>query len=585
MRKLKLLFLLIVIFVSSSAFSANDSATTKYWIIFADKNGIKEGDNISYNSPAYKSGLELLTERAVNRRLKTFTKENLIEFGDLPLSDNYVQNISSLGIEIIAKSRWFNGVSAYLTPYQFEKIKKLDYVTRIFAVKKLYKQRIDNTSPVFLKSYFESLLTDSSNVYDYGKSYNQMMLVNVPPVHNLGITGKGVLVASFDDGFEWRTHESLKGLNVLDEFDFINGDKNTAREDNQKYTDTKSQGGHGTSTLSCLGGFKEGSLIGPAFNSDFILAKTEYVATETPMEEDFWLEAAEWAEAYGADVITSSLVYKAFDKPYDDNSYQYKDFDGNTSITTIAGDKAAHYGIVVCNATGNYYQTDPPSLGSASDGDSVIGVGAVDKKGIITNFSSNGPTSDGRIKPDVVAPGLSVCVARMGEGNYYDFSNGTSFATPITAGVCALILSAHPELTAMQVREALRNTANNSTSPNNVYGWGLVNAFKAILYFGEVWNLNNALTIKDNNTIVRIGFASKDFSAESIVKFNYRTPKSRKFKSVDMTFVKQLEKGNYSGIYECIMDNKGNTNINLNDVEYYFSVNINGKELKSKSNK
>jgi hypothetical protein len=263
-----------------------------------------------------------------------------------------------------------------------------------------------------------------------------MMLVNVPPVHNLGITGKGVLVASFDDGFEWKTHESLKGLNVLDEFDFINGDKNTAREKNQKYPESESQGGHGTSTLSCLGGFKEGSLIGPAFNSDFILAKTEYVPSETPMEEDFWLEAAEWAEAYGADVITSSLVYKGFDKPYTDNSYSYNDFDGKTSIISIAGDIAAHYGIVVCNATGNYYQTDPPSLGSAADGDSVIGVGAVDKKGVISSFSSNGPTSDGRIKPDVVAPGQSVYVARMGEGNYYDFSNGTSFSTPITGRMC-----------------------------------------------------------------------------------------------------------------------------------------------------
>ncbi|MCX6157343.1 MAG: S8 family serine peptidase [Ignavibacteriae bacterium] len=585
MRKLRVIYIFILLFTASLAFSANDSSKTKYWIVFADKNGIKEGDNISYNSAAYKSGLELLTERSVNRRLKTFTKENLIEFGDLPLSEEYVQKISSTGIEIIARSRWFNGVSAYLTPFQLDKIKKLDYVTRIFAVKKLYKQRLDNTSPVFLKSYFESLLTDSSNVYDYGKSYNQMMLVNVPPVHNLGITGKGVLVASFDDGFEWRTHESLKGLNVLEEFDFINGDKNTSREKDQKYPDTQSQGGHGTSTLSCLGGFKEGNLIGPAFNSDFILAKTEYVATETPMEEDFWLEAAEWAESYGADVITSSLVYKGFDKPYDENSYTYNDFDGKTSITSIAGDKAAHYGIVVCNATGNYYQTEPPSLGSASDGDSVIGVGAVDKKGVITSFSSNGPTSDGRIKPDVVAPGLSVCVARMGEGNHYDFSNGTSFATPITAGVCALILSAHPELTAMQVREALRNTANNSATPNNVYGWGLINAFKAILYYGEVWNLENAVTVKDNNTTVRIGFASADFTSASSVKFNYRTPKSKKFKSTAMTFTKQLENGNFSGIYECVMNNKGGSNINLEEVEYYFSVNINGKEIKSKSNK
>lgn len=581
MKKLKVLFFLLVLFSASLVFSANDSADTKCWIVFSDKNGIKEGDKIAYNSPAYVSGKELLSDRAIKRRLKVFTEETLIEFGDLPLTQSYVQNISSLGIDIIAKSRWLNGVSAYLTPFQIEKLKKLDYVYRIVAVKKLYKQRFVNTSPVFLKSYYESVLSDSANVYDYGNSYNQMMLVNVPNVHNLGITGKSVLVASFDDGFEWRTHESLSRLNVLDEFDFINGDKNTAREEGQKYPDANSQGGHGTGTLSTLGGFKEGKLIGPAFNSDFILAKTEYTPSETPMEEDFWLEAAEWAEAYGADIITSSLVYKAFDKPYVTNSYTYNDFDGNTSITTIAGDKAAHYGIVVCNATGNYNQTEPPSLGSASDGDSIIGVGAVDKKGMITSFSSNGPTSDGRIKPDVVAPGQTVYLAKMGEGNKYDYANGTSFATPITAGVCALILSAHPELTAMQVREALRNTANNSSTPNNVYGYGLINAYKAILYFGEVWGNEASLTATDSKVTIKIGFASNDFTTESPVILNYRTPQSKKFKAVNMKLVKQFENGNYSGIYEYSKDNTGNAKFNKDEFEYYFSVVINGKELKS----
>lgn len=578
MKKIKLCLLLVLISISSLAIAANDSANTKYWIIFSDKDGIKQEDVIKYNSFEYKAGIELLTEKAINRRLKVLRKEELIGFADLPVSNKYIDKIMNMKIDVIAKSRWFNGVSAYLTQSQLESVKKLEFVNQIFAVKKLYKQGFESTSPVFLKTYYESITEqDSMNVYDYGKSFNQMMLVNVPAVHNLGITGSGVMVASFDDGFEWKTHEALMGLNVLDEFDFINKDKNTAREKNQKYTDSESQGGHGTATLSSLAGFKEGKLIGPAFNSDYILAKTEYVSSETPMEEDFWLEAAEWAEALGADVITSSLVYKAFDKPFLDNSYTYADFDGKTSIITIAGDLAAHYGVVVCNATGNYYQTDPPSLGSASDGDSVIGIGAVDKQGNVTTFSSNGPTSDGRIKPDVVAPGATVYVARMGEGNNYDYSNGTSFSTPITAGVCALILSAHPELTAMQVREALRNTANNSSTPNNVIGWGLINAYKAMLYFGAVWG-KETITERNNKKIVRIGFASNDFTQPSSVKFNYRTPKSKKFKSVDMTLVHQIENDNYSGVYEFVSNEYKGT-AEKDEIEYYFTVNINGKEL------
>jgi hypothetical protein len=147
--------------------------------------------------------------------------------------------------------------------------------------------------------------------------------------------------------------------------------------------------------------------------------------------------------------------------------------------------------------------------------------------------------------------------------------------------VCALILSAHPELTAMQVIEALRNTANNSSTPNNVYGYGLINAYKAILYFGEVWGNEASIIATDSKVTIKIGFASNDFTTESPVILNYRTPQSKKFKTVNMKLVKQFENGNYSGVYEYSKDNTGNAKFNKDEFEYYFSVVINGKELKS----
>ncbi|MCU0373338.1 MAG: S8 family serine peptidase, partial [Ignavibacteria bacterium] len=435
MKKL-LSFVILFFIITLPSFAVTDSTIVKCWIIFTDKGKFKPEENIRYNSEGYKKGFDLLSERAVNRRLKVMSKEELISFRDLPLENSYIENVSSLGINIIAKSRWFNGVSAYLTMSQIEKLASQNYIRQIYAVKKLYKQNFDYISPVFIKDYYGyDFAADTSDVYDYGKSHPQMSLIDAIKVHNLGVTGKGVLVASFDDGFEWRNHDAFSKLQVLDEFDFINKDKTVSREQNQKYEDAASQGGHGTATLSSLAGFSQGKLIGPAFDSEFILAKTEYVSSETPMEEDFWLEAAEWAEASGADIITSSLVYKSFDEPYKENSYKYTDFDGNTAIISVAGDIATSLGMVVCNAMGNYNQTNPPSLGSAADGDSVISVGAVDMKGNITGFSSNGPASDGKIKPDVVSPGAMVYVARMGEGSRYEFSNGTSFSTPITAGV------------------------------------------------------------------------------------------------------------------------------------------------------
>jgi serine protease AprX len=569
----KLFSLAILLFMMSvSAFAVNDSTIVKCWIIFSDKGKFKPEENIKYNSEAYKTGYELLSERAIKRRLKVISKEELISYRDLPLENLYIENVSNLGINIIAKSRWFNGVSAYLSMNQIYKLASQNYIKQIYAVKKLYKQNFDYISPVFIKDYYGyDIASDTSNVYNYGKSLPQMSLIDAVKVHNLGITGKGVLVASLDDGFEWRNHDAFSKLQVLDEYDFINGDKTVSREQTQKYEDTQSQGAHGTATLSSLAGFSDGKLIGPAFNSEFILAKTEYVASETPMEEDFWLEAAEWAEAMGADVITSSLVYKTFDEPYKDNSYKYTDFDGNTAIISIAGDIAASLGMVVCNAMGNYNQTNPPSLGSAADGDSVISVGAVDMKGNITGFSSNGPSSDGKIKPDVVSPGAMVYVAKMGEGNRYEFSNGTSFSTPITAGVCALILSAHPELTPMQVRDALRNTASNTSNPDNVYGWGLINAYKAILYFGPVWS-EPEITKTENGIKIRVGFASNDFKNPAAVNFEYRTKNSKKFKTFAMELTRQIEAGNYSGIYEIDLDGPKD----IIDVEIKFTVVIDG---------
>ncbi len=560
----KYLFLAaVLLLLAPAAFAQKDSGIVKCWIVFADKDGFKPGESITHLMAAYNTGLAHLTERAVQRRLKIFSKEDVVKFCDLPLNNSYVENISDMGINIIAKSRWLNGVSAYVTPAQIEQLKKLDFVSRIFAVKKLYKQDIKNTSPMYSEYLPLISLADSLNRYDYGKSYTQMNLVNVPPVHNLGITGRGVLVASFDDGFEWRTHEVFSKMNVLGEYDFINEDGNTAREKVQKYEDIESQGGHGTATLSSLGGFKEGRLIGPAFNSDFLLAKTEYSATETPMEEDYWLEAAEWAESQGADIITSSLVYKGYDKPYDLNSYTYNDFDGNTAITTIAGDMAAYLGVVVCNAMGNYNQTEPPSIGSAADGDSVIGVGAVNTNGKIAGFSSNGPSSDGNIKPDVVAPGVSVYVAKMGDNNRYEFSNGTSFATPITAGVCALILSAHPELNAMQVRDALRNTADNSLTPNNVYGYGIINALKAVLYFGPVWSNEVTVSVNGSSAKISVSFAANDIPNGESVVIHYKTKSGSKYKTKTMTLVKSIKDLNYAGEYE--------VELKTDETDYYFT--------------
>jgi len=282
-----------------------------------------------------------------------------------------------------------------------------------------------------------------------------------------------------DDGFNnHTTHPALKNIKVIAEYDFVQRDSNTSIAPGEY----SSQGGHGGSTLSVIGGFDNGKLIGVAYGASFILAKTEIDSVEIKLEEDLWVEGLEWEERLGAEIVSSSLGYNDW--------YQYSDFNGLTATTTKAARVAARKGILVVNAMGNEgnYQSGTKNTGTMiapADADSILSVGAVWSDGAIASFSSTGPTFDGRIKPDVVAQGVNVYVASGSSG--YQSSNGTSFSTPLTAGVAALVLSAHPTWTPMQVRNALKQTAKplyNATAgmtarPNNFFGWGMVDALKA----------------------------------------------------------------------------------------------------------
>jgi subtilisin family serine protease len=547
-------FLFFIISVNLFSDNINSSGSVKYWIIFKDKGIYKPSDKITKGSETYILAMNTLKEKAIKRRLKVLTEENLVDFQDLPVYEDYITDVKNLEIKIIAKSKWLNGISAYLTENDLKKVLELKCVSNLKILDKSIKQEFESISPVLPEYRFPTLILYNDTItykFNYGKSLPQLNQINVPLLHNMNITGKGVLIASLDDGFEWKKHEALKNLNVLDEYDFINNDKNTEIEENSKYPDIQSQGGHGTATLSSACGFKEGKLLGPAFGSDIILAKTEYVASETPMEEDFWLEAAEWAEAYGADIITSSLIYKAFDNPYEMNSYEYKNYDGKTAITTLAAARASYLGIVVCNAVGNYFQLKVPTLGSPSDGDSIISVGAVNNKGDLAFFSSNGPTSDGRIKPDVCAQGVSVFVAvkksTSNNESTYEYSDGTSFSTPITAGSCALILSAHPELTPLQVRECLRNTASNSQNPDNLFGWGIINVFKAITYWGITFSNLPEFVENDDNVMISIWVASNKKIDKNSVKLYYNS-NGNKFNTYQLEPEKIIDENN-SGRY------------------------------------
>lgn len=478
----KLLFLILLL----NTILVQGQELKKYWVYFKDKgNDIRNTTVLQKASSEYQTALTQLSDRAIIRRSKVLAPERLIDAQDLPIHPNYINTIRDIGGLLQKEVRWMNAASFKLTDEDVMAVKQLPFVDIIKPVEKFIRKNL----PASTANELQKLQSTTS--YDYGLSQQQYAAVKIPEVHDLGIAGEGVLVGMLDTGFRWRVHESLQSTKVIAEHDFINNDDTTANQAG----DPNGQDSHGTLTMSILGSNLPGKIIGPAFKSDFILGKTEYVPTETQIEEDWWAAGIEWMESQGVDVVSSSLGYSTFD---DGGGYYWDngDFNGRTSITSKAAARAARLGVVVVTAMGNEGNGDGVrgTLLCPADADSILSVGAITINGSLAYFSSTGPTNDGRIKPDVVTPGVSIYSAQIPGPSTYGYSQGTSASTPITAGIAALVLSARPELTPLQVRDAIRNTAERvevsrfPNHPNNFVGWGNANALLAISYFGPVFS-------------------------------------------------------------------------------------------------
>lgn len=455
--------LCFTLFISFSVFPQ-----TKYFIYFKGK-GVEENIILQKNNPIYLSALSLLSEKSIQRRIKNLGEDNIISFEDLPIKADYISHLEQLGVKIENKLCWFNAVTAFLTEEEKNKIIVFPFVEKIEPVKKfIFKSPEIFESNSFLKQ------KDDLFILDYGPSFGQLQLSDVPAVHSKGITGEGVLLGLLDTGFNWKNHESLKDATVVAEYDFIFKDESTANDS----LDNPAQHNHGTLVFSIVGGFKDSSLIGSAFGSDFILAKTEDIRSEKHIEEDNYAAALEWMESFGVDITSSSLGYSTFDP--NEFSYSYSDMDGKTTIVTRAAEIAFRKGVVTISSAGNEGGTSWHYITAPSDGVNTLAIGAVNSENQIASFSGRGPSYDGRIKPDVVTQGVGVYCASSGNYTGYSTASGTSVAAPIASGIAALLLSAYPHLKNSQVRNILIETADKSSSPNNDVGYGLLSAVRAV---------------------------------------------------------------------------------------------------------
>lgn len=431
-------------------------APSKYYIQFTDK----DDSPFSVNDPS-----EYLSQRAIERR----ALHNIpIDVRDLPVNPQYLQAVRDAGAAILNPTKWLNGVTIETSnPAVIEAIAALPFVQGV--MKSPVIPSGSNEKSFFMHEYFDveapagDIIMKDVSFYDYGNAYNQIGMIGGDQIHELGYRGQGIVIGVLDSGFdnadELAIFDSLwNDQRVLATRDFVSGGPITF---NKHY--------HGTMVLSTMAGNLPGTLVGTAPEASYLLLRTEDAGSEYLIEEYNWVSGAEYADSAGANVLNTSLGYSTFDEP--SQNHTYEDMDGNTTPITIGADIAASKGLIVVNSAGNsggsswYYITAP------ADGDSVFTIGAVNAMGIPASFSSHGPTFDGRIKPNVVAQGEGTYVASP-DGSFF-FGNGTSFSSPVIAGMMACLLQGNPDMNNMELINAVQESGSLAGSPDNTMGYGI----------------------------------------------------------------------------------------------------------------
>ncbi len=500
--------------------SAREDTVIPIWVFLTDK-GIF--DETEYQQELSKARARLVPA-AHQRRLKARGSGDIVDFRDIPVRSEYLQEILSTGVELRHTLKWFNAITVNASPSDIEKLARLSFVRHIKSV-------LFSTTNIDID--LTPLPPDLTLVsLDYGPSYAQLEQINVIAAHELGFKGQGVIVCMMDTGYR-QGHEAFQNIigsgRLIAQYDFINGDDNTDYDPDQ---DLGWQPDHGTMTWSTLGGESEGNLYGPAYLASFVLSKSEDISSERHIEEDNWAAGAEWAESMGASVISASLGYRWFDSGEGD--YGYEDLDGNSTIVTIAADLAAYNGIAVATAQGNNGSLGPGSLLAPADGDSVIACGAVNVEGELAGFSALGPTYDGRTKPEVCAQGVQTVCVDPYNNTGYTTASGTSLSTPLIGGVCAVLFSAHPNWTLMMVREALMMTADRFDVPDNAYGWGIVDVGRALYYNpgGDILFQHSPVLISGENQAIPISVAVTGGTDIQSVYLYYRLGENGEFSEI-----------------------------------------------------
>lgn len=449
MRKVAFLVMFLVV----TMFAQAQIATNIYWVQFTDKNNSPYSID---NPEAY------LSSRALQRRANLGIA---IDEYDIPVNPQYLQAVAECGVQLLNPSKWLNGVSVYATnAAAIDAVNALPFVS---AVRNCPNDpKAQEMKERWLADEMKPVAASRAMYGYYGGAESQVKQLKVNVLHDQGFDGTGVVVAVLDGGFYGMDdHPCFDNMRAEGRFlgvrEFVYG-----------VSTVYSQSTHGTSCLSTMAAYVPNTMVGTAPKASYYIIHTEDGGSENIVEEYNWVSGAEYADSLGVDVCSTSLGYNGFDMSQWDHPFAH--FDGHTAPMTIGAEIAASRGMICINAAGNN-GGGTCTLGIPGDAEHILTIGAVNGNGNRADFSSVGPTYDGRIKPDVMALGDGSYVASgysAWEGEYYNGS-GTSFATPILAGAVACLRQARPYASVQAICDAIRQCSDRVDNPDSYYGYGI----------------------------------------------------------------------------------------------------------------
>lgn len=528
MKKIILFSLLIISF---SAIAQEDA-----WVYF---NG-KPNAQTFLDNP-----LTMLTQRSLDRRI---TQGIALDMMDVPVHQSYINQVeAATGITVLAKSKWMNCVHVRGNTLQnIQALANLAFVSSIDYANVNLNRPGANSTQVEKRKVNKTMETLVN--FNYGNSANQIQMLNGHLLHQQNYMGQGKIIAVMDGGFPGvdtaapfaRLRDNNK---ILGGYDYVNRDPNF-------YTGIS----HGTMVLSTMGGYVDGQLVGTAPDASYYLFITEDGNNEEPLEESLWVEAAEEADRLGVDIFNTSLGYTEFDNPA--YNHTYDEMNGITNFSTRGVNAAFSRGIISVNSAGNSGNSEWFYVSSPADAINALTVGAVNASGNIASFSSRGFETNSYIKPDVAAQGVASVLSNT--NGTIATANGTSFSSPITAGMVASLWQALPAKTNAELIQLIKESSSQYTNPDYEKGYGIPNFNQALI----------------NGTLGFVSNESKDFNV-------YPNP-ANDFITIQFPYsIENASISVYNSLGQNVIENKlsnENSKISLEELEsgvYIYKIEAN----------